>query len=195
MERLNSGELKIIFRNISRIVLIGLTTGGRKAWQEEETRKDIKTVLIRQDKKSLDLRALQRHSGRNLIDPSFQDNAVIQERTSSSTYLSHWMCNQSYIPSSNSGLIPGSQNSSKRQTVFFLPIDPRYRSHKDPEKIDSECTTSVDNTCMNAWKNHQDAVYWVDINHATSERIHILSDSIECNHRTKNTSRLLNSTS
>ena len=36
MEQLNSGELKVIFRNISRIVLIGLTTGGRKAWQEED---------------------------------------------------------------------------------------------------------------------------------------------------------------
>ena len=42
---LNSGKLKIIFRNISRIVLSELTTGGRKAWQEEEeTRKDTSTV-------------------------------------------------------------------------------------------------------------------------------------------------------
>ena len=50
IERLNSVESKTIFRNISRIVLIGLTTGGRKAWQEEETtRKDISIVLIRQE--------------------------------------------------------------------------------------------------------------------------------------------------
>ena len=50
MEQFNSGELKIIFRNISRIVLIGLTTVGRKAWQEEEeTRKDTSIVLIRQE--------------------------------------------------------------------------------------------------------------------------------------------------
>ena len=50
MEQLNSGELKIIFRNISRIDLIGLATGGRKAWQEEEeTRKDTSTVLILQE--------------------------------------------------------------------------------------------------------------------------------------------------
>ena len=50
MEQLNSGELRTIFRNISRIVLIGLTTGGRKAWQEEEeTRKDTITVLIGQE--------------------------------------------------------------------------------------------------------------------------------------------------
>ena len=35
MERLNSGELKTIFKNVSSIVIIGLTTSGRKAWQEE----------------------------------------------------------------------------------------------------------------------------------------------------------------
>ena len=51
MEQLNSGEPKTTFRNISRIVLIGLTVSGRKAWQEEEeeTRKDSSTVLILQE--------------------------------------------------------------------------------------------------------------------------------------------------
>ena len=50
MEQLNSGESKMIFRNISRIVLIGLTTSGRKPWQEgEETRKGTSVVLIRQE--------------------------------------------------------------------------------------------------------------------------------------------------
>ena len=50
MERFNSGELKRIFRNISRTALIGLTTGGRKAWQEEEeTRKYTSTVQILQE--------------------------------------------------------------------------------------------------------------------------------------------------
>ena len=36
----------------------------------------------------------------------------------------------------NSFLIPGGQDLSRRQTVFFLPIDPRDESHKDPEHID-----------------------------------------------------------
>ena len=36
--------------NISCIVIIGLATSGRKAWQEEEeTRKDTSIVLIRQE--------------------------------------------------------------------------------------------------------------------------------------------------
>ena len=50
MEQLNSGELKTIFKNISCIVIIGLTTSGRKPWQEgEETRKYTSTLLIRQE--------------------------------------------------------------------------------------------------------------------------------------------------
>ena len=50
MERLNSGESKTIFRNMSCIVMIGLTKSGRKAWQEEEeTRKDTSIVLIHQE--------------------------------------------------------------------------------------------------------------------------------------------------
>ena len=50
MEQLNSGESKTIFKNISCIVIIGLTTSGRKPWQEEEeTRKDSSIVLIDQE--------------------------------------------------------------------------------------------------------------------------------------------------
>ena len=77
MERLNSGESKMIFRNIPVLSIIGLTTSGRKAWQEEEeTRKDTSIVLIPQEQ-ILYLRALQGHSGRSLVDPTLQDNVVI----------------------------------------------------------------------------------------------------------------------
>ena len=51
MERFNSAESKTIFRHISCIVIIELTTSGRKAWQEEEeeTREDTSTVLMLQE--------------------------------------------------------------------------------------------------------------------------------------------------
>ena len=68
-------------------------------------------------------RALQGHSGRNLIDPSLQDNVVIQSGFFQHIY--HIGCVFNLHSIINSGLIPGGQNSSKRQTVFFLPIDPR----------------------------------------------------------------------
>ena len=41
-----------------------------------------------------------------------------------------------YIPIINSGLIPGGQSLSNRQTVFFLLLDPMDKSHKDPDVID-----------------------------------------------------------
>ena len=62
----------------------------------------------------------------------------------------------------NNGLIPGGQNSSKRQTVFFLPIDHRDEGHKDPEKIDLNVPRRAQ-YLHSAWKKHQDAVHRVDI--------------------------------
>ena len=91
-------------------------------------------------------RALQRHSGRNLIDPSLQDNVVIQSGFFHHIY--HMGCAFNLHSIIINGLIPGGQNSSKRQTVFFLPIDPRDTSHKDPEKIDLSVPRRAQyNTC------------------------------------------------
>ena len=80
------------------------------------------------------LRALQGHSGRNLIDLSLQDNIVIQCGFFPHVY--HIGCVFNLHSIINNGLIPGGQNLSKRQTVFFVPIDPRDKEHKDPEKIE-----------------------------------------------------------
>ena len=62
----------------------------------------------------------------------------------------------------NNGLIPGGQDSSRRQTVFFLPIDPRDKDHEDPEHIDFSVPRRAQ-YLHSAWKRHQDAVFWVDI--------------------------------
>ena len=51
---------------------------------------------------------------------------------------------------------------SKRQTVFFLPVDPRDESHRDPERIDFS-VPRLARYVHSAWKRHQDAVLWVDI--------------------------------
>ena len=107
------------------------------------------------------LRALQGHSGRNLIDPSLQDNVVIPSNFFQ--HKNHVGCAFNSHSIINSGLIPGGQSSSKRQTVFFLPIDSRDKEHKDPEKIDLNVPRRAQ-YLHNAWKKHQDAVYWVDVN-------------------------------
>ena len=107
------------------------------------------------------LRALQGHSGRNLIDPSLQDNVIIQ--CGSFHHIYHIGCAFNLHSIINNGLILGGQNSSKRQTVFFLPIDPRDKDHQDPEHIDFSVPRRAQ-YLHSAWKKHQDAVFWVDIN-------------------------------
>ena len=106
------------------------------------------------------LRALQGHSGRNFIDPSLQDNVLIP--SGFFEYIYHVGCAINLHSIINSGLIPGGQNSSKRQTVFLLPVDPRDKGHKDPEKIDLNIPRRAQ-YLHSAWKQHQDAVYLVDI--------------------------------
>ena len=80
------------------------------------------------------LRALQGHSGRNLVDPSLHDNVLIPDGFFK--YIYHVGCATNLHSIINSGLIPGGQSLSKRQTVFFLPVGPMDKEHKDPEKID-----------------------------------------------------------
>ena len=108
-------------------------------------------------------RALQGHSGRNLIDLSLQDNVVIQSGFFHHIY--HIACAFNLHSTINNGLILGGQNSSNRQTVFFLLVDPRDKEHQDPEKIDLNVPRRAQ-YLHNAWKKHQDAVYWVDIDFA-----------------------------
>ena len=66
-------------------------------------------------------RALQGHSGRNLIDPSLQDNVSIPNNLFEYIYYIGSAINLHSIM--NSGLIPGGQNLCKRQTAFFMPLD------------------------------------------------------------------------
>ena len=51
-------------------------------------------------------------------------------------YIDHVGCAINLHSIINSGLIPGGQNLSNRQTVFFLLVDPMDKEHNDPEKID-----------------------------------------------------------
>ena len=106
------------------------------------------------------LHALQGHSGSNLIDPTLQDNVLIGSGIFH--YIYHIGCAFNLHSIINNGLIPGGQNLSRRQTVFFLPIDPRDTDHKDLEHIDFSVPRRA-RYVHSAWKRHQDAVFWVDI--------------------------------
>ena len=65
-------------------------------------------------------------------------------------------------------MVPRGQNLSRRQTVFFLPVDPRDESHRDPEFFDFS-VPRLARYFHSAWKMHQDAVFWVDIDLAIKE--------------------------
>ena len=51
---------------------------------------------------------------------------------------------------------------NNRQTVFFLPVDPRDKSHKDPDTIDLNAPRHAQ-YMHEARKKHENTVYWVDI--------------------------------
>ena len=106
------------------------------------------------------LRDLQGHSGRSLIDPLLQDNVIIQCGLFRHIYHIGSAFNLHSII--NNGLIPGGQDLSRRQTVSFLPVDPRDKDHEDPEHIDFSVPRRAQ-YLQSAWKKHQDAVFWVDI--------------------------------
>ena len=106
------------------------------------------------------LRALQGQSGRNPIDPSVQDNVLTQNDFFE--YIYHIGCAINLHSIMNSGVIPGGQYLSKRQTVFSTSVDPMNKEHRDPNKIDLEAPRLAWHH-QKTWKKHQNMVYWVDI--------------------------------
>ena len=141
MERLNSGEEKIIFGTNLRILDIGPMKSRRASWQEEEEkRKDFNIVLTRQEQ------SLRPSSSR-----SFRTQF----------YWSFIGCAINLHSIIKSGLIPGGQNLSQRQKVFFLLVNPADKEHKDPE-IDLKASRLA-RYLQTEWKKHQNTVYRVAI--------------------------------
>ena len=129
----------------------------------------------RRNKKQISIvpiRALQGHSGRNLIDPSLQDNVLIPDDFFE--YIYHVVCAINLHSIINSGLIPGGQNLSNRHTVFFLSVNPMDKEHKDPDTIDLDAPRLAQ-YMHKAWK--ETSKYCVLGRHqpCSEERIEVLS--------------------
>ena len=93
MERLNSGDWKMIFGINLRYLNIGLMMYGRAKWQvAEATRKDFSIVLILQEQFCTS-ELFKGHSGRSLIDPTLLDNVINSEQVLR-VHLSYRMCSQ-----------------------------------------------------------------------------------------------------
>ena len=95
-----------------------------------------------------------------VIDLAMQDNVVIGPGVF--PYIYHVGCAFNLHSIIGNGLIRGGQNLSRRQSVFFLPVDPRDEDHKDPENIDYSVPRHA-RYLQNTWKRHQDTVFWIDI--------------------------------
>ena len=133
---------------------------GRVQWQEAEATKKNQYCTDSSGQEILYLRALQGHSGRNPIDLSVLDNVLIPNDFFE--YIYHIGCAINLHSITNSGLIPGGQNLSKRQTAFPMPADPMNIEHKDPETVDLEAPRLAWYH-QKKWKKHRNTVYWVDI--------------------------------
>ena len=182
MEQLNYTRLNFIFEINSHKYSIGLMSVGKLAWQLEEVQKEEIRYCSDNSGTILYLRALQGHSGRNLIQRGLF------------RHIYHIGCAFNLHSTINNGLIPGGQDSSRRQTVFFLPIDPRDKDHEDPEHIDFSVPRRA-RYVHSAWKKHQDAVFWVDVDLAIKKGLTVYQNTIECNDPSRNTSSLLYSKS
>ena len=95
-------------------------------------------------------------------------------------YIYHVGCAINLHSIINSGLIPGGQNLSNRQTVFFTAVNPMNKDHRDPHELDKnhKDLDTIDlgaprlaQYMHKAWKKHKNTVYWVDINFALSNAI------------------------
>ena len=161
MERLDSGELKTIFRNIHRIVCPHWSDDRWKKSMAGKGNEKIYHYCTDSSGTILFLRALQGHSGRSLVDPTLQDTVVIPSNFFQYIYHVGRAFNLHSII--NSGLILGGQNLNNRQTVFFLLVDPMDKNHKDLDTIALNAPRHAQ-YMHKAWKRHQNVVYWVDIN-------------------------------
>ena len=136
--------------------LVGLTIVGKHASAAGGGGKRRYQYCIDISGTIVHLRALQGHSGNNLIDPTLQDNVIIQSGFFQHIYTIGRAFNLHSII--NNGFILGGQKSSKKQTVSFLPIDPWDKGHQYPEKIELNEPRRAQ-YLHSAWKKHHDSYF------------------------------------
>ena len=106
------------------------------------------------------LRAIQDHSGRNLIDLSFTGQCINSERFLQ-VHLSHWMCNQFTLH--REFRVDTRRTSFEQKTDGILHVcGSNEAGHKDPYVIDLDAPRLVWYK-QKVWKKHKNTVYWVDI--------------------------------
>ena len=116
MEQLNSTKSNSIFEIIIHKYRIGLMIVGKLVWLQEEVQNEDISIAQTIREQIIYLRALQGHSGNNLIDLTLQDNAVFG--TGIFHYIYHG-CAFNLHSIINNGLIPGGQDLSRRHSFLL----------------------------------------------------------------------------
>ena len=132
--------------------------------RRRQARKDFNIVPTPSRQEILYLRALQGQPGRNLIDPTLQDNVLIPNNFHR-VHLSHRMCDQFTLHHR----IQDWQRedkiwAGKDRRYSLQSVDPMDKEHKNPEKIltwpsTASCTVPADSV----EETSKHGVYWVDL--------------------------------
>ena len=113
IERLNSGDWRIIFGTILCVLNIGLMKSGRVQWQEEEeTKTKFHIVLTHQDKKFFTSKLFKVIQDAIPLILYSKNNVLIPNNFFE--YIYHIGCAINLHFTTNSGLIPGREKSCKR---------------------------------------------------------------------------------
>ena len=155
--------------------------------QEEDRNEDISIALVIWEQLSTSVLFKDILEAISLI-LRYRTNVMIG--TGIFPYIYHVGCTFNLYSIIDNGLVPGGQILSRRQTVFFLPVDPRDESHKDPEYIDFS-VPRLARYLHSAWKTHQDSVFWVDIDLAIKEGLTFYQTRSNAIISSRNTSILL----
>ena len=104
-------------------------------------------------------------------------------------YIYHIGCAINLHSIMNSRLIPGGQNLSKIQTVFFTSVNPMDKEHKYPETIDLGAPRLAQYKQKKCGRNIKHGV--LGRHRTCSKEIQVLSNTIERHHPLRHTPSLL----
>ena len=161
-------------KRILSALIIGLLKCGRVQWQEEEETR--KYSVLYWCFRNNSLPPSSSRSFRDAILLILHHKTLSWFRTISASTLIKLDVRSIYILIINSGLMPGGQNSSERQTIFCQPVNPMDKEHKDPETIRLGSTASC---TVHAYSLEETSKHGVLGRHQTcsKERIKVLSNS------------------
>ena len=107
------------------------------------------------------IRAIQGHTGGNLIAPELMGHVAIPYKWKE--ILFHRGCSFDVASVLKSGLIAGGKESKEgRQTIFFTPLNP-FGDNPDEEEPCDDLSKPRKVHCYSTWKNTQDAVHWINL--------------------------------